>query len=128
MAFAVVDTVLSGHASAVDLATMGLGMSVYSTVFVGLMGATSALNPIVAQHFGGGRLAAIGVTYVPAVVVLRRHPRPRDRRRRALPARAGAKAMYDYQRCVQPLDRDEFQACGDRRMCRGSYRRERQTV
>jgi multidrug resistance protein, MATE family len=64
MAFAVVDTVLSGHASSVDLATMGLGLSVYSTVFVGLMGATSALNPIVAQHFGGGRLAAIGATYV----------------------------------------------------------------
>lgn len=64
MAFAVTDTVLSGRASAVDLATMGLGLSVYSTVFVGLMGATSALNPIVAQHFGGGRLAAIGATYV----------------------------------------------------------------
>ena len=64
MAFVVVDTVLSGHASAVDLATMGLGLSVYSTVFVGLMGATDALNPIVAQHFGGGRLAAIGATYV----------------------------------------------------------------
>jgi MATE family, multidrug efflux pump len=64
MAFAVVDTVLSGHASPVDLATMGLGLSVYSTVFVGLMGATAALNPIVAHHFGGGRLAAIGTTYV----------------------------------------------------------------
>jgi MATE family multidrug resistance protein len=35
MSFAVVDTVLTGHASAVDLATLGL--SVYSTVFVGLM-------------------------------------------------------------------------------------------
>ena len=64
MAFAVVDTVLCGHASPVDLATMGLGLSVYSTVFVGLMGATSALNPIVAQHFGAGRLGAIGATYV----------------------------------------------------------------
>jgi MATE family multidrug resistance protein len=64
MAFAVVDTVLSGHASSVDLATMGLGLSVYATVFVGLLGATSALNPIVAQHFGGKRLAAIGATYV----------------------------------------------------------------
>ena len=64
MAFAVVDTVLCGRASAVDLATMGLGLSVYSTVFVGLMGATNALNPIVAQHFGGGRPAAIGATYV----------------------------------------------------------------
>jgi multidrug resistance protein, MATE family len=64
MAFAAVDTVLCGHASSVDLATMGLGLSVYATVFVGLMGATNALNPIVAQHFGGGRLAAIGETYV----------------------------------------------------------------
>jgi MATE family multidrug resistance protein len=64
MAFAVVDTVLSGRASPVDLATMGIGLAVYSTVFVTLIGATSALNPIVAQHFGGGRLAAIGETYV----------------------------------------------------------------
>lgn len=64
MAFAVVDTVLCGRASPVDLATMGLGLSVYATVFVGLLGATSALNPIVAQHHGAGRLAAIGATYV----------------------------------------------------------------
>src|SRR5215813_7919953 len=64
MAFAVVDTVLCGRASPVDLATMGVGLSVYATVFVGLIGATSALNPIVAQHFGAGRLTAIGATYV----------------------------------------------------------------
>ncbi len=64
MAFAVVDTVLTGHASAVDLATMGLGLSVYSTVFVGLLGAVSALNPIIAQHYGADRYAAIGVAYV----------------------------------------------------------------
>ena len=43
---------------------MGLGLSVYSTVFVGLMGATAALNPIVAQHFGGSRLTTIGAIYV----------------------------------------------------------------
>ena len=43
---------------------MGVGLAVYSTVFVGLLGATSALNPIVAQHFGGGRLTAIGASYV----------------------------------------------------------------
>src|SRR5262245_59061497 len=40
MAFAVIDTVLSGRASPVDLATMGLGLSIYASVFVGLMGAT----------------------------------------------------------------------------------------
>jgi MATE family multidrug resistance protein len=67
MAFAVVDTVLTGHASAVDLATMGLGLSVYSTVFVGLLGAVGALNPIIAQHFGAGRQAAIGTAYVQGV-------------------------------------------------------------
>src|SRR4029453_4083262 len=64
MAFAVVDTVLSGHASSIDLAPLGPGLPVYSTVFGGLMGATNALNPIVAQHFGAGRLTAIGATYV----------------------------------------------------------------
>ena len=64
MGYAVVDTILSGQASAVDLAALGLGLSVFSTVFVGLLGATSALNPIVAQQFGAGRLAAIGATYV----------------------------------------------------------------
>ena len=63
MSFAVVDTVLTGHASAVDLATLGLGLSVYSTVFVGLMGAVGALNPIIAQHFGAGRHTAIGASY-----------------------------------------------------------------
>src|SRR4026207_334746 len=64
MSFAVVDTVLTGHASAVDLAALGLGLSVYSTVFVGLLGAVGALNPIIAQHYGADRHAAIGATYV----------------------------------------------------------------
>ena len=64
LAFAVVDTVLCGRASPVDLATMGIGLSAYATVFVGLIGATGALNPIVAQHLGAGRLAPIGATYV----------------------------------------------------------------
>jgi MATE family multidrug resistance protein len=60
----VVDTVLTGHASALDLATMGLGASVYSTVFVSLLGALNALNPIIGQHWGGGRHRAIGASYV----------------------------------------------------------------
>jgi Na+-driven multidrug efflux pump len=34
MFYAVVDTVLTGHASATDLAAMGLGTGVYSSVFV----------------------------------------------------------------------------------------------
>jgi MATE family multidrug resistance protein len=53
MLYAVVDTVLTGHASATDLAAMGLGAGVYSSVFVSLLGAINALNPIIAQHHGG---------------------------------------------------------------------------
>jgi MATE family multidrug resistance protein len=64
MLYAVVDTIFTGHASAVDLAAMGLGTGVYSSVFVSLLGALNALNPIIAQHHGGGRHHAIGVAYV----------------------------------------------------------------
>ena len=64
MLYGVVDTVLTGHASATDLAAMGLGASVYSSVFVSLLGAINALNPIIAQHHGGRRHVAIGVSYV----------------------------------------------------------------
>ncbi len=64
MLYAVVDTVLTGHASATDLAAMGLGAGVYSSVFVSLLGAINALNPIIAQHHGGRRHLAIGVSYV----------------------------------------------------------------
>ena len=64
MLYAVVDTVLTGHASATDLAAMGLGTGVYSSVFVTLLGVLNALSPIIGQHHGGGRHTAIGVSYV----------------------------------------------------------------
>ena len=64
MLYGVVDTVLTGHASSTDLAAMGLGTGVYSSVFVTLLGALNALNPIIGQHHGGGRHSAIGVSYV----------------------------------------------------------------
>ncbi len=58
--FAVLDTAMVGHASAADLQAMSLGASVYITVFVGLMGVVHALIPIIAQHFGAGRLREAG--------------------------------------------------------------------
>jgi MATE family multidrug resistance protein len=64
MLYGVVDTVLTGHTSATDLAAMGLGTGVYSSVFVSLLGAINALNSIIAQHHGGGRHAAIGLSCV----------------------------------------------------------------
>ena len=55
---------MSGHASPADLAAMGFGASVYSSVFMALNGVISALNPIVAHHYGARRWEAIGRSYV----------------------------------------------------------------
>lgn len=63
IAFGVLDTAMTGHASAADLAAMSLSASVYITVFVGLMGIIHALIPILAQHFGAGRMADVGYTW-----------------------------------------------------------------
>src|SRR5438445_10833216 len=44
MLYGVVDTVLTGHASATDLAAMGLWTGVYSRVFVSALGAVNPRN------------------------------------------------------------------------------------
>lgn len=86
VAFGVLDTAMTGHASALDLAAMALAVSIYITVFVGLMGVLHALIPVLAQHFGAGRLhsvgaawgqgvwLALGLSVVGAVILL--HPEP----------------------------------------------------
>lgn len=64
MAFGVIDTIMTGHASADDLAAMALGSSVYASVLVGLVGVVTALNPIIAQHLGAGHTDEIGKSFV----------------------------------------------------------------
>lgn len=56
----VIDTVMAGRLSAVDLASVGVGASIYISVFVTLMGVLLALTPVVAQLWGAGRYAEIG--------------------------------------------------------------------
>jgi MATE family multidrug resistance protein len=63
IAFGVLDTAMTGHASPDDLAAMALSASVYITVFVGLMGVIHALIPILAQHYGAGRMSAVGAMW-----------------------------------------------------------------
>lgn len=58
--FGVLDTVMTGHASAVDLQAMGLGVSIYITVFIGLMGVIHALIPILAQSYGAHHQHEVG--------------------------------------------------------------------
>jgi len=60
IAFGVLDTAMAGNASAADLQAMTLSVSIYITVFVGLMGVVHALIPIIAQHYGAGRWQEVG--------------------------------------------------------------------
>ena len=64
MAYGVIDTMMAGHSSPTDLAAIGLGASIYSSVFVSLIGVVGALNPIIAHHYGARRDHAIGASYV----------------------------------------------------------------
>jgi MATE family, multidrug efflux pump len=64
MAFAFIDTLLTGHATPADLAAMGVGASVYASVFVTLTGVLNALNPIIGQHFGARRDRQVGASFV----------------------------------------------------------------
>ncbi|HZV55983.1 MAG TPA: MATE family efflux transporter [Rhodocyclaceae bacterium] len=56
----VIDTMMAGRLSALDLAAVGIGAAIYITVFVTSMGVLLALTPTVAQHYGAGRRAEIG--------------------------------------------------------------------
>ena len=49
IASGVLDTIMSGRYNAVDLAAVGIGASVYFSVFIGLMGVVLALSPIAAR-------------------------------------------------------------------------------
>jgi MATE family multidrug resistance protein len=60
MANGVIDTVMAGRLSAVDLAAVGIGASIYITIFVSVMGLLLALTPTVAQLYGAGQYAEIG--------------------------------------------------------------------
>jgi multidrug resistance protein, MATE family len=56
----VIDTVMAGRLSAADLAAVGIGASIYISIFVTLMGVLIALTPVVAQLYGAGRLEEVG--------------------------------------------------------------------
>lgn len=54
------DTVMAGRYGAVDLAAVGIGASIYFSVFIGLLGVLQALSPVAAQLFGAKRYGEIG--------------------------------------------------------------------
>ena len=56
----VIDTVMAGRLSAADLAAVGIGASIYISIFITAMGVLIALTPVAAQLYGAGKLAEIG--------------------------------------------------------------------
>lgn len=60
IAYAVVDTMMAGRFATDDLAAVGIGASIYVSVFVTLMGVLLAVSPTVAQLLGAGRFREIG--------------------------------------------------------------------
>lgn len=52
MANGVIDTVMAGHASAEDLAAVGIGSSLWMPLFLFFMGVLSALQPIISGYNG----------------------------------------------------------------------------
>ncbi len=55
----VIDTMMAGRLSAVEVAAVGLGSSIYFTVYIALMGVLLALSPIVGHHWGAGEIRRI---------------------------------------------------------------------
>jgi MATE family multidrug resistance protein len=56
----VIDTIMTARYSAIDLAALGLGASVYVSIFVGLSGVMQALSPTIGQLYGAKKFQAIG--------------------------------------------------------------------
>ncbi len=60
MSYALIDTIMAGRYATDDLAAVGIGASIYFSVFVAMMGVLLAVSPIVAQLLGAGRHTEIG--------------------------------------------------------------------
>lgn len=60
IASVVIDSVMAGSLSAKDLAVVGIGSSLYVSVFVAFFGVILALSPLVSQLYGRGLIEEIG--------------------------------------------------------------------
>lgn len=61
------DTIMSGHASANDLAGVAIGVNIWMPVFTGINGVLLAITPMVAQLAGAGRKADVPFTVTQGV-------------------------------------------------------------
>ena len=59
MANGVIDTIMAGHASAEDLAAVGIGSSLWMPLFLFFMGMLGALQPIISGYNGAREVGKI---------------------------------------------------------------------
>jgi multidrug resistance protein, MATE family len=59
MANGVIDTMMAGHASARDLAAVGIGTGIWVPVLLFFIGTLSALQPLISGHRGAGEFSRI---------------------------------------------------------------------
>src|SRR4051812_48056406 len=55
-----IDTIMAGRYSTVDLAGVGIGSSIFFSIFVAVMGVLLALTPTVSQLYGAQRYGEVG--------------------------------------------------------------------
>lgn len=60
MANGLIDTLMAGHLSSIDLAAVGIGAAIYASLFISVTGILLALSPTVAHLQGGRRYEEIG--------------------------------------------------------------------
>lgn len=63
IALGVIDTIMAGRLSAVDLAAIAAGRSLYMPLFISVLGVLLAVSPIIAQWYGKGDYHQIGLTF-----------------------------------------------------------------
>ncbi len=63
ISFGVIDTIMAGNLSALDLAAIAVGRSLYMPLFIIVMGILLAVSPMVAQDYGAGRLKNLAPTF-----------------------------------------------------------------
>jgi MATE family multidrug resistance protein len=55
-----IDTAMAGRLSPVQLAGVALGLNLYVSIAIAMIGVLAALGPLAAHHFGAGRLDYVG--------------------------------------------------------------------
>ena len=61
---ATIDTLMTGHLGAQDLAGVAIGLAVTVSVFIALVGVMQGLSPIAGHHFGAANINESAMSFI----------------------------------------------------------------